>query len=180
VDETGFIHLRGSYRSIYGWGSTQISFLEAGTHFLKVFNMSATMARQAGWVQLEQSDMRLASDMARMATGGFSCAGIEEPQYLVTQLHTEVQEETKRGVEFPGNRKVKDALEKDPAMHHENHTDGSLPCPNGNVMNLQTHWRRNGTASTPDWHRWPTPEQMPPMPGSPPVPPSGNAGAQCS
>ena len=33
--------------------------------------MSATMARQGGWVQLEQSDMRLAMNMANMAEEGF-------------------------------------------------------------------------------------------------------------
>jgi len=40
--------------------------------------MSATMARQGGRVQLEQSDMPLALDMAKMAKGGFSRAAIEE------------------------------------------------------------------------------------------------------
>jgi len=39
--------------------------------------MSATMSRQGGWVQLEQSDMRLALNMAKMATGGFVHATIE-------------------------------------------------------------------------------------------------------
>jgi hypothetical protein len=34
--------------------------------------MSATMARQGGRVQLEQSDMRLALIMAKMAKEGFS------------------------------------------------------------------------------------------------------------
>jgi len=36
--------------------------------------MSATMARQGSQVQLEQSDMGLALNMAKMATGGFSHA----------------------------------------------------------------------------------------------------------
>jgi len=35
--------------------------------------MSATMVRQGGCAQLEQSDMRLAFNMAKMAKGGF-CA----------------------------------------------------------------------------------------------------------
>jgi len=40
--------------------------------------MTATMAREGGWVQLEQSDMSLALNMAKMAKGGFSHAAIEE------------------------------------------------------------------------------------------------------
>jgi len=34
--------------------------------------MSATVVGQGGWVQLEQSDMCLALNMAKMAKGGFS------------------------------------------------------------------------------------------------------------
>jgi hypothetical protein len=45
--------------------------------------MSATMVRQGGLVQLEQSDMRLAMNMAKMAIGGFSCATVEETQQLI-------------------------------------------------------------------------------------------------
>jgi len=45
--------------------------------------MSATMLRQGGQVQLEQSDMRLALNMAKMAKGGFLCSAIEETQFLI-------------------------------------------------------------------------------------------------
>ena len=44
--------------------------------------MSATMARQGGRVQLEQSDKRLALNVAKMAKEGFSRAAIEETQFL--------------------------------------------------------------------------------------------------
>jgi len=44
--------------------------------------MSETMAKQGGWVQLQQSDMRLALNMAKMAQGGFSRVAIEETQQL--------------------------------------------------------------------------------------------------
>jgi hypothetical protein len=66
--------------------------------------MSSTMARQGGWVQLEQSDMRLALNMAKMAEEGFSRATIEEMKYLIKKPRTEVREEKKRGVEFPGHK----------------------------------------------------------------------------
>ena len=47
--------------------------------------MSATMARQEGHVQLEQSDMCLAFIIARMAKGGFPCAAMEEMQCLIKE-----------------------------------------------------------------------------------------------
>jgi len=40
--------------------------------------MSATMARQGGWVQLEQSNMRVALSMAKMAKRRFPRAAMEE------------------------------------------------------------------------------------------------------
>jgi hypothetical protein len=54
--------------------------VEAAPNFWEVFNMPATMARQGGQVQLKQSDMHLALNMAKMAKGGFSRAAIEETQ----------------------------------------------------------------------------------------------------
>jgi len=52
--------------------------------------MSATMARQGGRVQLEQSNMRLALNMAKMAKGGFSHPAIEEKQQQVKKPRAEV------------------------------------------------------------------------------------------
>ena len=45
--------------------------------------MSPSMVRQGGRVQLEQSYMRLALNMAKMAKGGFSRAAMEEMQQLI-------------------------------------------------------------------------------------------------
>jgi len=52
--------------------------------------MSGTMARLRGRVKLEQSDMRLALNMAKMAKGGFSRAAIEETHQLIKKPHGEV------------------------------------------------------------------------------------------
>jgi hypothetical protein len=57
--------------------------------------MSGTMARQGGRVQLEQSDMRLALNMVKMAKGGFSHATIEERQQLFKKPRAKVREEKK-------------------------------------------------------------------------------------
>jgi len=52
--------------------------------------MSATMAKQGGRVQQEQSDMCLALNMAKMAKGGFSHTAIEETQFLIKKPRAEV------------------------------------------------------------------------------------------
>jgi len=143
--------------------------------------MSATMARQGGWVQLEQSDMRLALNMAKMAKGGFSRAAIEETQQLIMKPCAEVREEKKRGVEFPGHRKVKAAIEKHPAMVYENQTDGCLPCQNGTAKNPRTCWRCKGMGASPQVRpRQPTPDLTPPPPRTPPVPSRDQNRAQSS
>ena len=69
------------------------------------------MARQGGRVQLEQSDMRLALNMAKMAKEGFSRAAMEEMQFLIEKPCAEVRKEKMRGVEFPGHKKVMAAIE---------------------------------------------------------------------
>jgi len=101
--------------------------------------MSATMARQGGQVQLEQSDMRRALNMAKMAKGGFSRAAMEETQHLIKKPCAEAQEAKKRGVEFPRHNKVKAPIERHPAMVRENQTDGCLPCQNGTAKSPHTH-----------------------------------------
>jgi len=128
------------------------------------------MARQRGRVQLEQSDMRLALNVAKIAKGGFSRAAIEETQQLIKKPRAEVREEKKRGVEFPGHQKVKAAMERHPATVYKNHTAGCLPCQNGTAKNPVTRWRRKGTAAPP-------PEPAAPPPGMPPAPP-GDAEAK--
>jgi len=134
--------------------------------------MSATMARQGGRVQLEQSDMRLALNMAKMAKEGFSHAPIEERKYLIKKPRAEVQEEKKRGVEFPGHNKVKAAIQRHPAMLRQNQTSGCVPCQQGTAKNPQTRWRRKGTGEPPlTQRRVRTPEPTPHSPGTSPAPP---------
>ena len=57
--------------------------------------MSATIVRRGGRVQLEQSDMRLWLNMAKMAKEGFSRAAIEETKYLIKRPHAKVRKEKK-------------------------------------------------------------------------------------
>jgi len=131
--------------------------------------MSATMGRQGGRVHLEQSDMRLAMNMAIMAKGGFSVAAIEETQQLIKQPCAEVREEKKRGGEFPGHQKLKAVMKRHPAMLYKNHTAGCLPRQNGTAKNPVTRWRCKGTAAPP-------PEPAAPLPGTPPGPPGDAEG----
>jgi len=60
--------------------------------------MSATRASLGGWVQLEQSDMRLALNMAKMAKGGFLRTAMEGMWHLIKKPRAEVREEHKCGV----------------------------------------------------------------------------------
>jgi hypothetical protein len=136
--------------------------------------MTGTMARQGGRVQLEQSNMRLALNMAKMAKKGFSRATIEETKYLIKKPCAEVREQKKLGVEFAGHNKVKAEIERHPAMLRQNQTSGCLPCQNGTAKNPQTHWRRKGTGAPPPARRIERiPEPTPSLPGTPPAP-TGN------
>jgi len=96
------------------------------------------MARHGGHVQLEQSDMCLALNMAKMAKEGFSHLAMEETQYLIKKPRSEVREEKKQGVEYPWRKKVKSARERHLAMLRPNHTPRCPPCPNGNAKSQQT------------------------------------------
>jgi len=104
--------------------------------------MSATMVRQGGRVHLEQSDMRLALNMAKMAKEGTSHAAFKETKYLIKKPFAEVREEKKRGVEYPGHEMVKAAIQRHPAMLRENQTSGCLPGQTGTAKNPQTRLRR--------------------------------------
>jgi len=64
--------------------------------------MSATIARQGSWVQLEQSDMRLGLNIAKMAIGAFLHTAIEDTQHVKKKPQAGVQEEGMCGVEFLG------------------------------------------------------------------------------
>jgi len=129
---------------------------------------------KGGRVQLEQSNMRLALNMAKMDNEGFSHAAMEETKYLIKKPLAEVQEKKKRGVEFPGRQKVKDAIQRHLAMLHQNQTSSCLPCQNRTGKSPQPRWRCKGTgAPPPDQRRERPPELTPPLPGTPPAP-TGN------
>jgi hypothetical protein len=132
-------------------------------------------------VQLEQSDMHLALNMAKMAKEGFSRAAIEEKKYVIKKPRAEVREQKKRGVEFPGHKKVKAAIQRHPAMLGHNQTSGCLRCQNGTAKNPQTRCRHKGTdAPPPARRRVRPPDPTTPPPGTPPTPTSNTSGAQLS
>jgi hypothetical protein len=107
--------------------------------------MSATMAREGGWVRLEQSDMHLALNMGKMAKEGFLCTSMKETKYPIKKPYAELREEKKRCVEFPGHRKVKAVIQRHLAMLRQNQMSGCLHCQNGTAKNPLTRWRRKGT-----------------------------------
>jgi len=126
--------------------------------------MCPTVARQRGREQLEQSDVRLALNIAKMSTRGLSRATIEETQQLIETPCAKVREEKKRGVESPVHQRVNAAMERHPAMVHKNFMAGVLPCQHGTATNQVSRWRRIETAAPP-------PAPAAPPPGMPPAPP---------
>jgi len=136
------------------------------------------MARQGGQVHLKQSDMRVALNIAKTARGGFLRTAREETLLLIKKPCTEVQEEKKRSVGFPGFRKVKTVIERHLALHYENETDGCLHCKNGTTKHARTRFRPKAPGAPPQVRRnLPTPELQPPPPGKPPAPPGAHNGA---
>jgi hypothetical protein len=111
--------------------------------------MSATMAGKGGQVQLEQSDMCLVLNMARIAKGDFSRDAIEETKYLIKKPRAKVHEEQKRGVECLGHNKVTAAIQRHPAILRHNQMSGCPSCQDGTAKNPQTCCRRKGTGACP-------------------------------
>ena len=149
MDETRFKQPTGYYGSVYGGGNSRISFLESATSYLSVFNTSATMAMQGGWVQLEQSDRYLALHMGKVAQGGFLHTSIEGTEYLIKNPQVEVQEEKKHGVVFPCHGNVKNVIERHLAMVRENRNDSCLRCQNRTAQHLLTCWRCKSMGAPP-------------------------------
>jgi hypothetical protein len=119
--------------------------------------------------------------MGQMTKEGFSRAAIEETKYLKERPSDKVWEEKKRGVEFPGHKKVKAVIQRHAAMLHHNQASGCLPCQYGTAKNLQTGWRRTGTgAPCPTWRRVQTPVPTTPLSGAPPTPTIHTSWAQPS
>jgi len=133
--------------------------------------MSDSMARQGCRVLQEQSDIRLALNMAKLANGGLLFTALKETQQLIKKLCAAVQDETKWGVEFPGHNKVNAAIPRHQTIVYKNHTDCSLPCQNGTAKNPQTHWMRIATVSPPLELVALLPG-IPHLPGTPTAPPS--------
>ena len=144
---------------------TAISHSRSSNQFLVGFQHVSYMARQGGRVQLEQSEMRLALNMAKMAKEVFSHTAIEETQQLIKKPNAEVREENKRGIVFARHNKARAAIERHPAMVRENLTDGCLPYQDGTAMNPQTHRRCKETGAPP-------PRPVPPRHGTPLAPPN--------
>jgi len=78
--------------------------------------MSATMGRQGGRVQLEQSVICLASNMAKIAKGGILRIAIKKMQHQFRKPRATVRDENEQGVKLAGHKKMKAAIERQPAM----------------------------------------------------------------
>jgi len=130
--------------------------------------MSATMARQEGCVQLEQSAICLALNITIMAR---LCAAIEEIEQLIKKPQTKVQDEKTRGVQNPGYHNVQAAIDRCPAMLHEYQADGCHHRHHAIAVNQQTRWRHKEMGAPLLYqHRQQTADRKPFPPGIPLVP----------
>lgn len=66
-----------------------------------------------------------------MAKDGVVRATMEAMQFLIKTPHATVPVESKWGVEFPGHKMVKAAIERETAMLCQNQTAGYLSFQNG-------------------------------------------------
>ena len=80
------------------------------------------MSWQGGQVQLEQSNIRLALNVAKMAKEGFLGAATEETQCPITPPNADIRVEKKRRVQIPGHTNVDPAIERHPAMLRQKQT----------------------------------------------------------
>jgi hypothetical protein len=111
------------------------------------------MRRQRGQVHLEQSDMRLALKVAKIAKGGVWCGAIDETQCHIPKPRTEIRDVKKWHCEFARNKMMVVVSERHLAMLRQNNTTGYLPCQYGTTKNLPTRWRYNGTGAPPPTQR---------------------------
>lgn len=137
------------------------------------------MAWQGGWVQLEQCNIQLALNMAKMDNGGYLCSAIEKTQYRIKKPPAEIRAEKKWRVQFPWHKMVTAVKYSHPAMLCRNHTIRCFPSQNGTAKNLHLHWRYRGmNAPPPDRHSQPTPDLTPSVSKTPLAPPGDTEGAQ--
>jgi hypothetical protein len=104
--------------------------------------------------------MRLALHIAKIAKEEFLCPAIEDTQQPMKQPHTEIQEEMKRGVQFPGHKMVKAAIErhlamvykiKQPAALHAEMVQQSITRDAGGAKE-QPHLQQNRRHLCPEGH----------------------------
>jgi len=111
--------------------------------------MSATKAKQGGRLQLEQSNLCLASNMAKMAKGWISHDAMVKMQYRIRKHRAGVQDKKMWGVGFHAHTRVKATIEWHLAMVLESNIVSCLPCQNGTRKNPQTCWRCKRPGATP-------------------------------
>lgn len=111
----------------------------------QVFNIAAAMCKQAGRVQLEQSDLRLAINTIDKAINGLTWTNCQETVNIIRKPRAELREEKRKGITFEGHKSVKAVLGTHPAMVYENQGRGCLVCQDGIAHNPDTRWKRRGT-----------------------------------
>jgi len=150
--------------------------------------MSATMARQGGRVQLEQSDRCLALNMVEMAKGEFSHSAAEAMYFLIKKPPAEPREDKRREEkrrEEPGcslSWQWKDECSNRVTPGYalsKPHCQMPFIAPMALEWNRRHEWHAKGTsAPPPNGYRHMTPEPMPQLPKMPHSPTGKISGQQ--
>ena len=101
------------------------------------------------------------------------CTAIDITQCLANKPHTKFREVQNWSVEFAGNQRLKAAMERHPAMLHQNNMNRFLPRQQVTAKNHQSYWRCNSAgACLSNQHRLPAPEPLRFLHGMPTSPPA--------
>ena len=118
----------------------------AEAYLIDHFTISYDLTRQAGRIQLEASDLRLALNLHDKFSHGVSQRNTEASLELIKKPRAEIREEKRRNIQFPGHASVKKEWKTHPAMDQVKQLDGCLECQDGIACNPLSRWHRKGRA----------------------------------
>ena len=114
----------------------------AELHLILLFNKTADLARQAGRVTIEQTDMRLVRNHQRKNIEGLTPENLNEIVKIIRKPRAETRAEKALGLRFEGERSVKYSQDPHPANVVANEPPGCLICQDGIARNPETCWTR--------------------------------------
>ena len=116
----------------------------AEMHLVLLYNKTADLAREAGRVMIEQTDMRLVRNHQRTNKEGITDEKVREIFKIIKKPRAEKRDEEAWGLQFEGIKKLKYSQDPHPANIVEDEALGCLECQDGIACNPETRWSRGG------------------------------------